>query len=160
MKQWIPAFLVAALIGAVAGAQSRETVDQGTPGTEGCWPVCMSGNVNIYFDAGYIGTTAPYNCTILSPHKVTSVTNAATAVPASPSIVRKWINVCNSPQNAAGSIIKCRADGTSAVFALGNAGDVLELGDCAQYTTTTAQDAISCISNAAGGVSTLTYECL
>lgn len=150
------ALLFGCLLGAaIAWAQEETMANQGTPGTRGSWPVVMGGSITIW-DGGTANTFVPYPCANASPHKVTSVVNASTTTPATAQTGRVWVNVCNSPQNAAGSIVKCRSDGTAPVFALGNPGDVMELGDCQVYYTTAN---ILCISNAAGGVSTTTYEC-
>lgn len=156
MKTWIARWWAALVVFAVvfvatfAWAQTIVKADQGKPGNQGPWPVTTTGTSGV----------AVYDiaCNVSSPNKVTSVTNVSTTTPAAAQAGRYWTTVCNSPQNAAGSIVKCRADGTAPVFALGNPGDVLELGDCAMYTVSSARN-ILCISNAAGGVSVSTYEC-
>ncbi len=150
--------LVIALVlagGFAAWAQTEVMANQGSPGKRGAWPIRGTQALN---DGGYAFPTTPYPCSDASPHAVTSVTNASTTTPSTAQAGRVWTQVCNSPQNAAGSIVKCRADGTAPVFALGNAGDVLELGDCQMYYVSASRN-ILCISNAAGGVSTSTYEC-
>jgi len=156
MKRWIPFFVAAGLMGALSWAQSRVTADQGTPGVEGPWQIVGV----VALDGGYV-FVSPRQCGITSPHKITSVTNASTTTPSAAQLGRLSTLVCNSPQNSSGSVIKCRADGTAPVFAASasNPGDVLELGDCITYTVSAARD-ILCISNAAGGVLTNTYECI
>lgn len=149
--------IVLVLLGGWAWSQTTTTANQGRPGNQGAWPVVLSGGSSLS-DGGTASSSIPFPCANASPHTVTSVTNASTTTPATAQAGRVWTNVCNSPQNAAGSIVKCRADGTAPVFAAGNAGDVLELGDCVTYTVSAARN-ILCISNSAGGISTLTYEC-
>lgn len=160
MKKYAAVFwaFFLAFVGGFAFAQTTVKADQGRPGNQGPWPVTLTGGTTLADGGTAPSTTLPYPCAIASPNSITSVTNASTTTPATAQAGRVWTNVCNSPQNAAGSIVKCRADGTAPVFAAGNAGDVLELGDCVTYTVPASRN-ILCISNSAGGISTLTYEC-
>ena len=158
---WFVWAVVLLILAGWAYAQEEVMANQGSPGTRGCWPVCSSstgGGGNLP-DGGSSGASVPYQCQITSPHKVTSVTNASTTTPATAVPLRLWVNLCNSIQNAAGSIVKCRGDGTAPVFAATNAGDVLGLGDCVTYYLSSTRNVL-CISNAAGGIDIQTYECL
>lgn len=167
MKKTIAVVLLTVLaFGALAFAQQK--VDQGRPGTQGCWPVCMSGgialsldggflgSVSLVSDGGFIGTVGPVRCTTIT-NSNTSVGVAATTVPAAPQAGRIYITVCNSSQNAGVDNVKCRADGVAPVFAAGNAGDYLEEGDCIQYAVNASQT-IQCIANAAA-TNVLAFEC-
>lgn len=161
ISRWAIVLSGLVLFGAfVAWAQEEVMANQGTPGTRGPWPVTPvggSGGGNLP-DGGSSAASVPFQCQITSPNKVTSVTTASTTTPATAQPFRLWMNVCNSPQNAAGSIAKCRADGTAPVFAATNPGDVLTLGDCVTYYLPSTRN-ILCISNAAGGIDVQTYEC-
>jgi hypothetical protein len=152
MRRWVPFLVAVFFVGAIAWAQSTVKADQGRPGNQGPW------SVQVAFDGGFTGTTAPYACNIASPNKVTNVLAASLATPSSAQAGRKWISVCNSVQNAASRVVKCRADGTAPVFAAGNPGDVLGVGDCVTYTIPSTQNVL-CISNSGAGTDVQTYEC-
>lgn len=140
---------------ALAGTQ----VDQGSPGIQGPWKVTSTGGaVMVIFDGGFIGTNAPYACNSTSPNKVTNVVAVSTSTPSVAQAARKWMSVCNSVQNVASRRVKCRADGTAPVFALTNAGDVLDVGDCVTYTVDSTQT-VRCIANTGAGTDVQTYEC-
>lgn len=103
-------------------------------------------------DAG-VTVTVPYCSTTAS--KVTSVGVASTTVPATALAGRWFIRVCNSSRNTGAPIITCTSDGTTPTAALTSAGETLEVGDCATYTT--GSD-IKCISDTAATYTT-SEEC-
>lgn len=162
------AVLLLSLVGLYAWADTPVTANQGKPGNQGCWPVCTSGTttvtfdggflgtVNVNFDGGYLGTTAPVHCTTIT-NSNTSVGVASTAVPAAAQAGRVYATICNSIQNVGMDVVKCRADGVAPVFAAGNAGDVLEEGDCIQYSVNATQSVLCIANNAATNV--LGFEC-
>jgi hypothetical protein len=157
VTKWASTFWFWLALGGVALAANL--VDQGAPGTQGPWKVTSTGGaVSITFDGGFIGTTAPYPCNVASPNKVTNVLAASLATPSAAQAGRKWMSVCNSVQNVATRIVKCRADNTAPVFALGNPGDVLSVGDCVTYTIASTQNVL-CIANTGAGTDVQTYEC-
>lgn len=130
---------------------------------------------SVVFDGGFIGSvviiqdggslsTRPVLCrsTALDGGSVeqnTSVGTTATQVPASPSVGRVYVNICNSAQNASTAVVKCRQDGVAPVFAAGNPGQVLLFGDCLMSTAPTTANVIQCIGDAAARNVT-TYECV
>lgn len=157
VKAWVSTVWFWAALGGVALAGNL--VDQGSPGTQGPWKTTVTGgSVVVIFDGGFIGTTAPYSCAITSPNKVTNVLAASIATPSAAQAGRKWMSVCNSVQNVASRVVKCRADGTAPVFAITNAGDVLANGDCVTYTVSDARNVL-CIANTGAGTDVQTYEC-
>jgi len=103
-------------------------------------------------------TTTPRQCS----NPVPSDTNIATAgtavsVPATAASARRFITICNSPENTGTPKIKCREDGTAPVMGLGNAGDVLNVGDCVPYTVTD-QQTVSCNTDT-NATHALSLEC-
>jgi hypothetical protein len=56
---------------------------------------------------------------------------------------RAYLYVCNSQQNVASTLLKCRADGVAPTASSGSPGEVLSNGDCAMYPTLTP---IRCIA--------------
>lgn len=135
--QWLGAVLVGLALQSTAFSDTM-TVDQGSPGAQGPW------------------RTTPGAC--LNPvHKVVSVGTSATACPATTLSGRRWVQICNSVENASTPKIKIRIDGTNPVMGIANPGDSLGVGDCASYAVT-ASTVINCIADtAATGVSVL--EC-
>ncbi len=114
------------------------TADQGSPGKQGAWAI------------------TPGIC--FSPaHKVVSVGTTATACPATTLAGRRWIEICNSAENAGTPKVKVRIDGTTPVMGIANPGRVLSVGDCSVFAVSDAT-VINCISDtAATGVEIL--EC-
>lgn len=94
-------------------------------------------------DAG-VSVTVPY-CTV-TQSRTTSVGVAAVVVPTTPLAGRWSIRICNSSRNAGTPIVTCTSDGTTPTALVSSNGDVLEIGDCATYTTGSA---ITCISDTA-----------
>lgn len=93
---------------------------------------------------GGVTIAVPY-CTGTAS-KNTTVGTSSTAVPASKLAGRWLVRVCNSPRNSGTPIITCTSDGTTPTAAATSAGDALEVGDCASYTTT---NTVNCISDTA-----------
>lgn len=128
------------------------------PSTDGGYStsVTISGTVPVTFsantDAG-VGVAVPYCTTTAS--KNTTVNLVSTAVPASPLAGRWFIRVCNSARNSGTPIITCTSDGTTPTTAATSAGEALEVGDCAAYTT---GGAVTCISDTAA-TAVSTWEC-
>jgi len=73
LKGWLPVLVVAAIVASMAIAETVTTANQGRPGNQGCWPVCIGGPVvvvgpdggpvNVYgtviVDGGHITVTGP-----------------------------------------------------------------------------------------------------
>lgn len=93
---------------------------------------------------GGVTVAVPY-CTSTAS-KNTTVGTSSTAVPAAKLAGRWMVRVCNSPRNSGTPIITCTSDGTTPTAASTSAGDALEVGDCASFTTTST---INCISDTA-----------
>lgn len=93
--------------------------------------------------------SAPLVC--LSPKQTTVLLNTTTAVtvPTTALANRRLLILCNSNENSASAIVKCRIDGTAPVMGLGNAGDALNQGNCVGYNITGATTA-QCITGTAG----------
>jgi len=96
------------------------------------------------FTDGGVAVSVPY-CTV-SSSKNTTVGTSSTAVPATKLTDRWYERVCNSARNSGTPIITCTSDGTTPTTASTSAGDSLEVGDCATYTTNSV---INCISDTA-----------
>lgn len=149
-SKWFPWFLAVLFVAAAAIAQ--QTVDQGSPGNQGPWPVTGSGS-------GATFPVTPQRCTS-TVNKITSVGVAAGSTPSSQLASRRYITLCNSLQNTGSPLVKCRTDGTNPVMAASssNPGDILGVGDCILYplpSTTT----IACIADTAATLVT-SWECL
>lgn len=105
----------------------------------GTVPVTFSANT----DAG-VGVAVPY-CSVTAS-KNTTVGTSSTAVPSSPLAGRWFIRICNSARNSGVPIVTCTSDGTTPTTALTSAGESLEVGDCANYTS---GGVVNCISDTA-----------
>lgn len=158
------AFVIVILVAVISFAQNRITSDQGKPGTQGPWPVTLSGGGTIVVggaDGGVI-STAPVLCRGTTadagnPSTITTVAGVATAVPAGGNATnRVYINVCNSAQNVSTAVVKCETGG-AAVSIYGGAGDVLLFGDCVLYSAD-QNNQINC--SADGGYSVTAFECV
>lgn len=89
---------------------------------------------------------------------LTQVGTGVAAVPATAAVNRRFITVCNSNENASGTLIKCLDNGPDAgapVIGLGtgagdagsgNPGDVLAVGQCTVYSVS-AGITVDCVSN-------------
>lgn len=128
LKRVVGFLFGAALVGGLAVANTS-TVNQGSPGSFGAWPVRIvagsgstASNVNV----------TPQQCGTVS-HKSTTAGVAAAATPSSALASRRFVTLCNSAQNTGSPLVKCRADGTDPVMAVTNPGDVLGVGDCITY---------------------------
>ena len=149
------AYLLAFVLLLGAGAWATETVkaDQGRPGNQGPWPVKLEAGL----DGGFsVVSTFPVQCATAG-NKNTSVGVTATNTPSTQQTGRKYLEICNSLQNAGNPTVKCRDDGVAPVMAAGNAGTVLGVGDCVLYAVPTAT-VVQCISDAAG-TNVPTREC-
>lgn len=143
-------YCLVAFFALIAGAAfaAEETVNQGTPGLRGPWTV--TGALS-----GTTFPTTPQLCTT-SASKSTTVGVAAVTTPATQLTARRYIIICNSPQNTGTPLVKCRVDGTP-VMAVTNPGEVLGVGDCFQYAVA-ASVIPSCISDTATTY-VISYEC-
>lgn len=95
-------------------------------------------------DAGLTTGPVTYACTSRS-QSVTSVGVAASTLPTA--LASRWmVRVCNSAENSGAPMVKCRDDGSNPTMGIANAGEVLEVGDCATYYTPVG---IRCISDTA-----------
>lgn len=148
--------VIAALVLVAAFAWSQSVVNQGAPGKQGPWPVVISGGAGGGGAASSINTF-PGICSNSSAETNTVVGGTATAVPSQ--IVAgsgHYVVICNSAQNTSTAVVKCRQDGIAPVFAAGNPGQVLLVGDC--FLSTEAHN-VQCIADAAGRNVT-SYECV
>jgi len=154
-------FTVVAGLTLVAGlAFGQQVVNQGRPGTQGPWPVSISGasgNTMVVGPDGGAVVVQNAQCTGASAHKITTVGAAAVNTPSAQNAGRMYIVLCNSLQNSSNPIVKCRIDGVAPVAASGNAGDVLGIGDCIRYDIPAAV-VPQCISDAAG-TNVTSFEC-
>lgn len=157
--------IVFILLTLTLAASATEKVDQGRPGSQGPWPVTLSGSggsVVVYVDGGFI-QTYPILCRDTDDagtgvNKSTNVGVAAVPVPASSSLNRIYVEICNSLQNTGNPLMKCRADGTAPVNAIGSGGTMLGIGDCVQFAVPAA-NAVQCIADSANTYAT-SYECI
>jgi hypothetical protein len=143
VKRWLPILLLVIIAG-FAVAQTPVLSHQGAPGAYGPWPV----KLEAIPDGGYsVISTFPVQCAT-DGHKNTSVGVAAANTPSTQQSSRKYLELCNSLQNAGNPLVKCRDDGTAPVMAAGNAGTVLGVGDCVIFSVPTAT-VVQCIADAA-----------
>lgn len=149
----ILAFFVVLFLATTAFGQIK--VDQGSPGTQGGWPVTVVGAP----DGGASGSlfVSPYQCNPTSPNKSTTVSTVAVSVPATNAAGRRYTTLCVSLETGGVPTLKCRTDGVAPVMGITNPGDVLGLGDCINYTVPDSR-VIQCI--AAGATYVTTFECL
>lgn len=82
--------------------------------------------------AGSPWFTAPATCRSAAD-TVTSVGITNVNVPATALAGRRWIQVCNSAENAGSPLVKIRVDGTAPVMGATEPGLVLSVGDCASF---------------------------
>lgn len=142
-------------------AFAQQKVDQGRPGNQGPWPVtctnCSStviidGGLTsaVYFDGGYIGQTADYQCSNDSAFKNNIVGSTAVAMPIDGGLPgRLYVRVCNSLQNSGNPLVKCLfGPGLTPVMAVGNPGDVIGTGDCVTYPAR-SDAGVTCIADTA-----------
>lgn len=149
MKKLIAVAFLAFGLSAAVGQEA--IVNQGTPGTRGPWPVSISGTI-----AGSSFAVTPQQCTTTA-NKSTTVGTAAGNTPSSQLAARRYIVLCNSPQNSGTPLVKCRSDGVAPVMAITNPGDVFGIGDCILYPVA-ASTVIQCIASAASTEVT-SFEC-
>jgi hypothetical protein len=124
--------------------------DQGKPGNQGPWPVSAIG------PSGSGIPVTPALCTTRA-HKATTVGTSSTNTPGTQLTGRDYIQLCVSVQNGDTVRVKCRSDGTAPVFAAGNPGDVLDVGDCVTYAIADSVVPL-CISNSASA-EVASFEC-
>lgn len=144
------------LLATIGFAQGTVTANQGRPGTQGAWPVTITGG-----SGGGSGSTVysfPGTCTSSSAHKSTTVGIAAGNTPSAQTASRVYITLCNSLQNTGTPLVKCRVDGVAPVMAVTNPGDVLGIGDCITYPILAAQ-VPQCIADTATTYVT-SFECV
>lgn len=156
------------LVAAVAVAQTIVKADQGKPGTQGPWPVTLSGSIPVVIvdggvsggggtatstDAG-VSVTVPY-CSV-SRSSIVSVGTSASTVPVDGGLAGRWmVRVCNSIRNTGIPTVTCATGGVTPDAGLLGDGESLQPGDCAVYTT---GGAVSCISDTAA-TAVSTWEC-
>lgn len=143
MKNTTVAFVFGSLMfGALALGQSR--VDQGKPGTQGPWPVTVSGSSTS--DGGVNAVAVKYFCNATRQSTTPISTLDAGNVPGDGGLTGRWmIRVCNTSKNSGTPVIACTDDGQapSMVDSTG-LGETIEVGDCLTYYTTAT---IRCVSN-------------
>ncbi len=82
---------------------------------------------------------------------VLSVGTSAVATPATALANRKFVFICNSPENTGTPFVKCRGDGATPVIGIAGVGQALSKGDCITISTTSG---VVCVADtAATGVS-------
>ncbi len=150
---WIKIFAVPVLsISVVAVAQ--QIVNQGRPGTQGPWPVTVTGGGgSTTYDGGNPSAATGVICnkTIAdggSPQQVTAVGLIAVPVPASASPGRYYMTVCNSTENSGTPQVKCLYNGVAPVMGKTTKGDVLGLSDCWRFDIS-SNNVLECISDTA-----------
>jgi hypothetical protein len=135
------------LINAIPAGAQELIVNQGSPGTRGGWITYPAPCARFLLDGG-------------NPDQVTSVGVAdggvGVPVPATAAGTRHFNLVCNSVENSGTPKVKCLTNGGTPTMGITNPGQVLGVGDCYQYTTSTD---VKCISDTAATAVT-SYECL
>lgn len=135
--------ILAAVVGVVAYAQQQSLIlgsDTSSGGTVRRVQVDSQGRLVI--SGGGSGGAVEFACTSRS-QSVTSVGLTASTLPTA--LANRWmVRVCNSAENSGIPLVKCRDDGVNPSMGTANAGEVLEVGDCAIYYTSAA---IRCISD-------------
>lgn len=146
-KNFFVVLLAAVSISLFAYAQR---VDQGKPGTQGPWPVTVSGgSTSITFDGGFIGTVVTQPCAHYRETN-TAVGATATIVPSTPLANRVWVRICNSLLNTSSAQCICSAT-TVPTYAATSAGDPLAVSDCVLYNIGAKDAGVpQCICNGAG----------
>lgn len=158
MRRLFIAVFVGLVIAAVAFAQQK--VDQGKPGTQGCWPVCTQGSSGTGSDGGATSSVWPAPCRVIVQTNDAGIGTTATPVPGTPATGRIWIRICNSILNSSSTICTCSAWTCPQSAAVGAVGDPLATGDCVTYPMTTQDGGVPCcVCNGAGSFLPAT-ECL
>lgn len=149
--------LLALMLGAAMGyAQTATTVNQGSPGKQGPWPVTVtSGSVTI--DGGVV-QTYPLKCSAASPQNKYATTGGPQTIGGAANRVYTVVtNNGTDGYNGGTGFIKCRADGVVPTLAAGTPGTILTVGNSVNYTNAAA-DAIQCIG--ASGLYIGSFECV
>lgn len=147
--------LLALMLGAALGyAQTATTVNQGSPGKQGPWPV--TGVMTVIVDGGTV-STVPLPCSASSPHNRYATTGGPQTVGGAAGRVYTVVTNNGDGFNGGTGFIKCRADGVAPALAAGTPGTVLTVGNSVNFTNTAA-NAISCIG--AAGQYIGTFECV
>lgn len=138
---------------------SLGTVAQGQGQDGGAWNSSLQ-PPTFPTDGGYtqyanVAHTVGYQCGPTTAQTVATM-NGFGPITVGAIETRIYTTVCNSKDNDTATIIRCRADGTSPVLAVGTPGNVLGYGDCVTYPNPSAQ-VIQCIGPDATYVSV--YEC-
>lgn len=154
------AFAVGFILSAsFAFGQSEIISDQGSPGTRGAWPVRFVGPVFPTDGGASTATTSvavyPYPCATTSPNKQAYQDGGVQNTPTTQAANRLYTVICNSKDNTSGNL-RCRADGTNPVNAVGGPGDVMGTGDCVAYTNPSGFP-VKCIGT---GLYVSTFECV
>lgn len=133
-------------------AQTTVKADQGRPGTQGPWPVSITGGVVINIDAGNI-TVVDSPCTNIVMTNDAGYSTTPSRVPANGGTAgRSWIRICNDILNSMSTVCRC-ATGQFCPLAtgLGNVGDAIATGDCVTYNVGFADGGVPCcVCNGAG----------
>lgn len=146
-------------------ALAQQVVDQGQPGTQGAWPVSISGatvNLNVAFDGGVIGQTFPAPCSNLVMTNDAGYSTTPSRVPANGGTSgRIWIRICNDITNSSSTICRCSTGQfCPAATGAGNVGDALATGDCVTYNQGYGDAGTPCcVCNGAGSFLPAT-ECI
>lgn len=164
MRKTLVVVMVALIASALAFGQTTVKADQGKPGTQGPWPVSISGGsvvitlgdagitVNVNFDGGFIGTTSTQPCTRIVSTNDAGYGTTPSRVPASgPAAGRSWIRICNSLLNSSSTQCICATDSCPSTVAASTQGDLLATADCATYPLGVADSGVPCcVCNGAG----------
>lgn len=143
--------LVAAVVVATLGwSQTTVTANQGKPGTQGPWPVTVTGGLSL--DGGSL-TVREAPCSNIVMTNDAGIGTSASRVPVNGGTAgRSWIRICNDIGNSSSTICKCSTGqfcpgGTGAA----SVGDALATGDCVTYNVGYLDGGVPCcICNGAG----------
>jgi hypothetical protein len=142
--------LAAVVLSALAFAQTTVKADQGRPGTQGPWPVTITGGLSL--DGGSINvTTAP--CSNIVMTNDAGIGTSPSRVPVNGGTAgREWIRICNDIGNSSSTICKCSTGQfCPATTAAGSVGDAIATGDCVTYNVGYGDGGTPCcVCNGAG----------
>lgn len=149
MRSSLLGVLVAVSLAAVTYAQTTVKADQGKPGTQGPWPVTISGGLSL--DGGSVNVLASPCSRIVQTNDAGIGTSPTRVPPNGGTSGRIWIRVCNSILNASSTQCTCAIDFCPAAVAVGAIGDALATGDCVTYPIGYADAGVPCcVCNGAG----------
>jgi hypothetical protein len=146
-----------------AAAVAQQLVDQGAPGTQGAWPVTLTGGSVIITlgDAGLTINTNTQPCTRIVMTNDAGYSTTPQRVPASgPTAGRIWIRICNTILNSSGTVCTCATDSCPSSVAASVQGDVLATADCATYSLGVADGGLPCCVCNGSGIFLPAAECI